>query len=168
MNFRGAFRRAGAFVAFRLDDFGAAREVLGTPSWSVRRLENLVKNGRVPNFGVNLSPEWMIAMKLTAGFTITTGSFPGGAWSDFLKGIRARRTKRSTAEYPVWWVVRGNGYQIWVSEVCLRNSALSPPTWRILVESLATLNEDGQEEWQILISSLRHFLEENKLAYDWY
>ena len=81
-------------------------------------------------------------------------SFPIEEWHEFLKCFNTNRyTKKSTKDFPVWNVIRGRGYVIWISEPVLRNEE-ELAVWLIAVSAGKNPSKPGVEKRSELIQSV--------------
>lgn len=99
-----------------------------------------------------------------ATFTIQAKIIPV-AWNEFHKELGCRHGDRQTEDFPIWWRIDGPGYTFWVSTLRLSNSASTPPTWTLKLESLATLPQAGIEKWDMTYAAIIQFLEEADVKY---
>lgn len=86
-------------------------------------------------------------------------------WNEFHKELGCRRGNRQTPEFPIWWRIDGSGYTFWVSTIQLLDSASTPPTWKLKLESLATLPPAGIAQWDLTYSGIIEFLKEAGVKY---
>lgn len=100
-----------------------------------------------------------------ANFILQAHPVPA-AWRELLKALVCRRSDRETEEFPIWWRIDGKGYTLWLSEVQLADSTSVPPTWRLKLETLATLPPAGKEHWNVCYSSIKKTLEDAELLYE--
>jgi hypothetical protein len=97
-----------------------------------------------------------------ASFKVRATAFPACAWCEYRKVFKPKRTNRVKRNPggPPWERIDGPGFTIWISEGCLLDSRTVPPTWEIRLESLARLNQAGQQCWLELCEGIECFLRE--------
>ncbi len=100
---------------------------------------------------------------LTIDFNIEASAWPK-EFRDLLDDLGFRSAKRSTDEFPIWYVLRGDGYSIWLSEARLADSTRNPPRWLIRLESLSELSSNGAKCWNELVHALTQFFDSKYLT----
>jgi hypothetical protein len=100
-----------------------------------------------------------------ATFKVRAAAFPACAWYEFRKAFKARRSDRIKRNPggPPWERIDGRGFTLWISDGCLSDGRTVPPTWEIQFESLAPLNQAGQECWQEVCEGIERFIGMSKL-----
>ena len=93
-------------------------------------------------------------------YTVETSVWPN-SFRDLVKAWGFRSSKRSADEFPIWMVLTGKGFSIWLSEVKLADSTSQPPKWSLRIEALSELSDDGRAAWHDLRQSFdEYFIEQ--------